>query len=62
MPGIQDARSTNWKPSLPLSNQNHRGRLTRKPTKATTLAIQRTAWGRRSKPGSRRISAPTRGV
>ena len=62
MPGIQVARSTNWKPSFPLSNQNHRGRLTRNPAKATTFAIQRTACGRRSSPGRSRTSAPRSGV
>ncbi len=60
--GIQEAVSWNWKPSLPRSNQNQRGRLTRKPTKATTLANHRTALSLFLKTGRSRTSAPRSGV
>ena len=62
--GIQGAFSTNWKPSAERSNQNHRGRLTRKPRRAMPFAAQRTAFSFSLPPkaGRRRRSAPTRGV
>ena len=60
--GIQAAFSTNWKPAAPRSNQNHSGRLTRKPSRAMPLAPQRTASSLPLNTGSRRTSAPTRGV
>ncbi len=62
MEGIQGAFSTNWKPSLPRSNQNQRGRLTRKPTTPTAFANQRTASSFFLKGGRSRARAPTRGV
>ena len=62
MAGIQEPRSMNWKPVAARSNQNHSGRLTRKPSEPTTLATQRTAWSRPLKNGSSRTSAPTSGV
>ncbi len=62
--GIQGAFSTNWKPSAPRSNQNHRGRLTRKPRRPNPFATQRTAFSfpLPENAGRRRTRAPTRGV
>ncbi len=62
--GIQAAFSTNWKPSFERSNQNHSGRLNRKPRSAMAFAAQRTAFSFPLPPkaGRRRRSAPTRGV
>ncbi len=62
--GIQGAFSTNWKPSAERSNQNHSGRLSRKPRRAMPFAVQRTAFSFPfpENAGRRRTSAPTRGV
>ena len=63
MEGIHVPFSTNWKPSLPRSNQNQRGRLTRKPRSPTMFANQRTAWSLRLKAGtSSSTTAPASGV
>ena len=62
--GIQEAFSTNWKPSAPRSNENHSGRLTMKPSRPKPFATQRTAFSRPlpAKGGSSSTSAPTSGV
>jgi hypothetical protein len=62
MRGIQSAFSTNWKPGAPRSNQNQRGRLTRKPSSPKPFAAQRTASSFPLKKGRSRTKAPTRGV
>ena len=62
MVGIHSCRSTNWKPSPWRLNQNHRGRLTRKPRRPTAFANQRTRSSFFLKGGSRRMSAPASGV
>ena len=62
MLGIHGCRSTNWNPSAPRSNQNHRGRLTRNPAKPKTFATHRTASSLLLNGGSSSTTAPTSGV